>query len=163
MYDGGVNTLTRWTTALILLGAVAGCAEPLAGSPGSLAPPSGPVPDLAGTWSGTWSGQPARLVVTGQGDTSMSGVNIGTWPLLGRRLPGVSGVLTFASGGQPTTVHVRGYFGESGGRPTLMLESVAADGPSFTLTEVAPERLAGVGTSSLPWHPRGTIQLQRER
>lgn len=153
----------RWMRVLILLAAVAGCAEPLAVSPTSLAPPAGPVPDLAGTWSGTWSGQPARLVVTQQGDTSTSAVNIGPWPVLGRRLPGLSGVLTFASGGQPTTVHVRGYFGDSGGRPTLVLESVAADGPSLTLTEVSPGRLAGVGTPSLPWHPRGSIQLQRER
>lgn len=158
-----MNTLMRWTRVLIVIAAVAGCAEPLAVSPSSLAPPAGPVPDLAGTWSGTWSGQPARLVVTEQSERSTSGVNIGPWPLLGRRLPGVSGVLTFASGGQPTTVHVRGYFGDSGGRPTLVLESVAADGPSLTLTEVSPGRLAGVGTSSLAWHPRGTIQLLRDR
>jgi hypothetical protein len=73
----------------------------------------------------------------------------------------VSGVLTFASGGQPTTVHVRGYFGDSGGRPTLVLESVASDGPSLTLTEVSPGRLSGIGTSSLAWQPRGSIDLQR--
>jgi hypothetical protein len=157
-----MSTLMRWTGLVILLAAFAGCAEPLAVQPG-LAPPAGQVPDLAGTWSGTWSGQPARLVVTAQGDTSTSGVYLGPWPLLGRRLPGVSGVFTFASGGQPTTVHVRGYFGDSGGRPTLVLESVASDGPALTLTEVSPGRLAGVGTPGMPWHPRGSIQLQRDR
>ena len=73
-------------------------------------------------------------------------------------------------GGEPqflakaqTVSTMRGYFGDSGGRPTLVLESVAADGPSFTLTEVSPGRLSGVGTSSLPWHPRGTIDLLRNR
>src|SRR5688500_6667597 len=158
-----MTTLTRWTTALILMAAMAGCAEPLMTPAASLAPPAGPIPGRAGTWSGTWSGQPARLVITQQGETSTSALNIGPWPVLGRRLPGVAGVLTFASGGQPTTVHVRGYFGDSGGRPTLVLESVATDGPSFTLTEVSPGRLSGVGTSSLPWHPRGTIDLLRNR
>ncbi len=157
-----MNTVTRWTIVVLFMAAVAGCAAPTAG-PGSLAPPAGPAPDLAGTWTGMWSGQPARLVVTGQGATSTSGVNLGPWPLLGRRLPGVSGVMTFASGGQPTTVHVRGYFGDSGGRPTLVLESVAADGPSFTLTQVAPDRLTGVGTPVLSWQPRGSIDLRRDR
>jgi hypothetical protein len=150
-------------TALILTAALGGCAEPLMESPASLAPPAGPIPDLAGTWSGIWSGQPARLVITQQGETSVSPVNIGPWPVLGRRLPGVAGVLTFASAGQPTTVHVRGYFGDSGGRPTLLLESVATDGPSLTLTQVSPDRLTGVGTPAMPWHPRGSIDLQRQR
>jgi hypothetical protein len=158
-----VNSLTRWTTALIFMAAVAGCADPNVIAPTSLTPPAGPVPDLAGTWTGTWSGHPARLVVMQQDETSTSGLNIGPWPLLGRRLPGLSGVLTFASGGQPTTVHVRGYFGDSGGRPTLVLESVATDGPSLTLTQVGPGRLTGVGTPALPWQPRGSIDLQRER
>jgi hypothetical protein len=158
-----MKTLRRYAIAVSLVAAVAGCAEPMAVPPGSLAPPTRPMPDLAGTWSGTWSGHPARLVVTQQGETSTSGVNVGPWPLLGRRLPGVSGVFTFASGGQPTTVHVRGYFGDSGGRPTLVLESVASDGPALTLTEVSPGRLSGVGTPALPWQPRGTIDLQRER
>jgi hypothetical protein len=158
-----MKTLTRWTTALILTAAIAGCAEPLMTPAASLAPPAGPIPDLAGTWSGLWSGHPARLVIMQQGETSTSGVNLGPWPVLGRRLRGVAGVLTFASGGQPTTVHVRGYFGDSGGRPTLVLESVATDGPSFTLTQVSPERLTGVGTPAMPWQPRGSIDLQRER
>ncbi len=158
-----MGALTRAVTVLIVMLAVAGCADPNVIAPGALAPPSGPVPDLAGTWTGTWSGHPARLVVTQQGETSTSGVNIGPWPLLGRRLPGLSGVLTFASGGQPTTVHVRGYIGDSGGRPTVVLESVATDGPSLTLTQVGPGRLTGVGTPALPWQPRGSIDLQRDR
>lgn len=144
----------RWLSALTLAVALAGCATPLAA-------PSGSLPDLAGTWSGTWGGQPARLVVTEQGDQTASGINLGPWPIAGGRLPGLSGVLTFASGGQPTTVNVRGRFGGSGGRLTLVLESVAADGPSFTLTEVTPTRLAGVGTQSAPWQPNGSVELQR--
>src|SRR3989475_8416648 len=68
--------------------------------------PAGPAPDLRGTWTGTWGGAPLTLLVLEQHEASPGdGVSLGSWPVLGRELPGVSGVLTFTLPGEAISVN----------------------------------------------------------
>jgi hypothetical protein len=89
---------------LVLFG---GCAPAV-----PLTRPAGPLPDLRGTWKGTWSGTPLTLVILEQQEALPVGdVFLGTWHVLGRELPGVSGVLTFIVRGEAVSVNVRGAWG----------------------------------------------------
>src|SRR6267143_1247264 len=124
--------------------------------------PSGPVPDLRGTWKGTWGGTPLTLLVLDQREASpVDGVFLGSWPMLGQELPGVSGVLTFTARGEVISVNVQGRLGESNGRLTLVLEPVTVNGGQMTLTLVGEHRLAGAGTTQMSWEPRGPVELVR--
>ena len=125
--------------------------------------PANPVPDLRGTWTGTWGGTPLTLLVLEQEDASPSGgISLGPWPLLGELLPGVSGVLTFTVRGEAVSVNVRGRLGDSSGRRTLVLEPLTEHGGWITLTSVDEHRLAGVGRSRASWEPEGPVELQRQ-
>jgi hypothetical protein len=125
--------------------------------------PADSVPDLRGTWTGTWGGTPLTLLVFEQEDASPSGgVSLGPWLLLGEQLPGLSGVLTFTVRGEAISVNVRGRLGDSNGRLTLVLEPLTAHGGWITLTTVDERHLAGVGRSRASWEPEGPVELARQ-
>src|SRR5205823_14574273 len=78
-----------------------------------LTPPTSAIPDLRGTWKGTWGGTPlALLVIDQQGTVPVGGVTLGPWSLSGDALPALSGVLTFQSAGAAVSVNARGRFGD---------------------------------------------------
>ncbi len=128
----------------------------------SLTRPVSQVPDLRGTWTGTWGGTPLTLVVVTQEEAPTSGVYVGPWLLFGQQLPGVSGVLTFTVGNEAISVNVLGRLGDSNGRLTLVLDPLTVNGEQITLTHVDEHRLAGVGTSRLTWEPQGPVELARQ-
>ena len=128
-----------------------------------LTTPVGSVPDLRGTWKGTWGGTPLTLVILEQQDAAPAdGVSIGPWHVLGRDLPGVSGVLTFTVRGEPVSVNVQGRLGSSNGRLTLVLEPLTVNGGQITLAWRGEHRLAGAGTSRRSWEPQGLVELVRQ-
>jgi hypothetical protein len=136
---------------------LAGCATEV-----PLAPPARSVPDLRGTWTGTWGGTPVTLVVLSQEEAYESGtVAVGPWTLAGYPLPGVSGVMTFSIDGEATTVNVRGRVGDRDGRLTLVLGPLTARGEQIVLARVGQDRLRGTGVSRATWEPQGPIELVR--
>ncbi len=129
-----------------------------------LTTPAKPVPDLRGTWTGTWGGTPLTLFVLKQEEEgSTSGdVYFGPWRLFGQRLSGLSGVLTFTVRGEAHSVSFEGRLGDSNGRLTLVLDPQTPNGEQIILTHVDEHRLAGVGTSRLRWEPEGSVELVRQ-
>jgi hypothetical protein len=91
----------------------------------------------------------------------IEGVFLGTWHVLGRELPGVSGVLTSTVRGEAVSVNVQGRLGDSNGRTTLVLAPVTVNGGRMTLTHLRDHRLAGEGTSQMWWEPQGPVELAR--
>lgn len=144
--------------ALILLALVlAACAsEP------RLDQPTQTVPDLRGTWRGTWGAAPITLLVLEQGGTTrQGGIAVGPWPLTGAGLPSLEGVLTYPSNGAPTSVNVRGRFGDWNGGFTLVVDALTRDGQQLVLTRIAGDRLSGSGSSRRSWDPQGAVELVR--
>jgi hypothetical protein len=145
---------------LLLVGALvaAGCAtsEPLA-------PPAAVVPDLRGTWTGTWGGTPLTLIVTDQqSGHGESGLVLGPWQVLGEPYPTVSGVLTSSIGGAMVSTRLEGLVGDAGGRLVLTVRARSSAGDQrLRLRLVAPDRLEGDGDSQYAWGPRGPVQLAR--
>lgn len=139
---------------LVLLGA---CASEV-----PLTLPEGPMPDLTGTWRGTWGGTPLTLFIVEQREASpVGGVVVGPWHLSGQELWGVSGVLTFTVRGEAVSVNVQGRLGDFNGRLTLVLEPVTVNGGRMTLTRRGPHRLVGEGISATRWEPQGPVELLR--
>ena len=142
---------------LALVVAVAGC-ETTPAAP----PPTGMAPDLRGTWTGTWGGAPVTLVVTDEVEVGDSGVYLGSWQVLGRRGPAVSGVLTTAVGGERVSLAATGRLTSDAGRPAVLVTAIGPAGEqALRLTQVAPDRLRGTGESSYAWGPRGVADLSR--
>jgi hypothetical protein len=127
-------------------------------------PPPGPVPDLRGTWTGTWGGRPASLLVTDQRDEfTDSGVFLGSYALLAERRPGLTGILTSSIGQDAISTNAQGWFGYSGGRLMLVVRADTADGSQYLTLGLADERrLRGTGESSFRWGPRGPVELTRQ-
>jgi hypothetical protein len=144
--------------ALVLL---AGCAT---------APPPGPpaafVPDLLGTWTGTWGGGPATLVLTGQheghGD---SGLVLGPWQVFGEVYPTASGILTARINGEMVSTAVNGRISNAGDGTvlTVLAQSPSAGDQWMQLRLVGEDRLEGTGESQHRWGPSGPVQLVRRR
>jgi hypothetical protein len=127
-----------------------------------LTPPTSAIPDLRGTWTGTWGGTPlALLVIDQQGTLPVGGVVLGPWSLAGEALPALSGVLTFQSAGAAVSVNVQGRFGDWHDRLTLVLDALSPNGEQIVLSELTPDRLRGTGTSLPSWEPRGPVELRR--
>lgn len=127
-----------------------------------LSQPTADIPDLRGTWRGTWAATPVTLVVIEQGGTTrQGGIAIGPWPLTGAGLPTFAGVLTFVSNGAPVSVNVQGRFGDWDGGFTVVVDALTRDRQQLVFTHVAGDRLAGFGTSRLDWDPRGPVDLAR--
>jgi hypothetical protein len=130
-----------------------------------LTPPTGPVPDLVGTWRGTWGGEPAALLITAQNaDGAYAGVYVGDWQVLGPRRPAVSGVLSSTIRGALVSSRVTGWFGnDAAGRQVLVLAADGVDGlQRLTLTRVNATQLQGTGTSTFRWGPEGPAQFTRQ-
>jgi hypothetical protein len=126
--------------------------------------PADIVPDLRGTWQGTWGGAPVTLNVLEQGGTTrQGGIVVGPWPLTGAGLPSMAGVLTFPVRGEPVSVNVKGRFGDWNGGLRLLIDTLAADSAQLLLTPIAGDRLVGSGTSRLSWQPQGPVELVKTR
>jgi len=146
--------------ALVLALFLAGCATAQ-----PVAPPAVSAPDLRGSWTGTWGGEPCALLLTeqtiGPGESS---VMLGPWQLLGERYPTVTGVLTAIILGERVSTHVAGLLGQTGGALVLMLRARAGAGDQrLTLRLVDRDRLQGSGDSQFRWGPQGPAQLTRVR
>jgi hypothetical protein len=144
---------------LVLLG---GCAV---APPLPPPPATGFVPDLVGTWRGTWAGEPVSLLIISQtpdiGD--YSGVFIAGYQVLGPRRPGISGVLTSTIRGEAVSSRAEGWIGnDATGRLLLLVQSESPAGFQYlTLARVTPSQFAGSGESSFSWGPRGPAELTR--
>ncbi len=146
--------------ALVLALFLAGCA-----SAQPIAPPAVSAPDLRGSWTGTWGGEPCALLLTeqtiGPGESS---VMLGPWPLLGERYPSVTGVLTSTIRGERVSTHVDGLLGQTAGALVLTLRARAGAGDQrLTLRLIDRDRLHGSGDSQFRWGPQGPAQLTRVR
>jgi hypothetical protein len=157
--------MRRLSIGVALLGVVAlgGCVESVdLGRPPAVA--SEPL-DLRGTWTGTWGGAPARLVIAEQRELGdYAGLYVGPLQLLGRRRPGVSAVLTSTIAGVPVSTNADGWLGYANGRLTLYLRATTLSGAQvLTLTRTADDRWTGRGDSDFAWGPQGPIDLSRSR
>jgi hypothetical protein len=132
-------------------------------APPVLAPPPGRLPDVRGTWTGTWGGAPMTLMILDQTDAApVDGVSVGPWQLFGRNLPGVSGVLTVKIRSEMVSTNVQGRLGLANGRLALELTPATANGGWISLTTVDENRMSGTGTSQMSWEPRGPVELVRQ-
>ena len=149
---------------IVLLGAVflAGCAV----GPPLPPPPSGPVPDLIGTWRGTWGGEPVALLIVEQTtDSGYAGIFLGDYHLGGPQRPGISGVLTSTIRGEAVSARAEGWVGnDATGRLLMLVQSESPAGVQrLMLARVAPDQLQGTGESTFRWGPRsGPAQLRRQ-
>jgi hypothetical protein len=151
----------RWLIAPVMAAVLAGC---VGGTP-LPAPPTGPVPDLVGTWRGTWGGEPLVLLLTDQNvDTGYSGIFVSADHLLGSRRPGISGVLTSTIRGAPISSRAEGWLGtDARGRLVLLVQTETPDGlQRLTLARTTEDELQGTGESSFRWGPKGPARLTRQ-
>ena len=158
--------MSRRTAVALLsvLAVVAGCATPAPSPPPSPLPLTGLLPDLRGSWTGTWGGTPLNVLITAQEDVGdpAGGVYLGTFLVLGERAPTVSGVLTYARQGEAVSVSVRGWARASGRAISLVLAAAAPDGNlRLALGGASPQRLTGTGKSDFRWGPQGTVEIAR--
>lgn len=135
-----------------------------ASPPPAPAPAASTVPDLRGTWQGTWGGTPVTLVLVEQSEFgAYSGIYLGPVQLLGQRLPGLNGILTSTIRGEAVSISVEGWVGGSGGQSTVVLSGRMPSGTqALKLTRVEAERLAGTGESTFPGGPQGLVELTRQ-
>lgn len=157
--SGCMDFMVAAATSLMLAGG-AGTWEP----GGPLPPSTLAIPDLLGTWTGTWAGTPLTLVVVEQKELdARAGVFVGPVQVLGQRAPGVVGVLTSVIDGRRVSVSVEGWLTTSGrGALTLLLSTRTLEGRQWlTLAIVEPHRLVGGGESEFRWGPRGAVELIR--
>jgi hypothetical protein len=151
--------IPRATLALVLV--LAGCAGGLA-PPTPLPGPTTAIPDLRGTWAGTWGGTPLTLVLVEHKEFGGSpGIYLGPVRLLGQPVPGVSGVMTCTVEGHPVSASVQGWLGSSGGALTLVLNARTLHGSQWLTLIPREEHLSGTGESEFRWGPRGRVQLIR--
>jgi hypothetical protein len=147
---------------VLLVLALSGCAETVDQAP----PPAvTDVSDLRGTWEGTWGGAPVQLVIVEQHELGdYSGVYFGPVQVLGRRRPGVTGVLTSTIAGAPVSVNVEGWLGNINGKLALLLRAATRSGlQQLTLARTAEDRWTGRGESDFAWGPQGPIEIVRRR
>jgi hypothetical protein len=106
---------------------------------------------------------PARLVIVEQRELGdYSGIYLGPLQVLGRRRPGVAGVLTSTIAGAPVSANVEGWLGYVNGQLALRLHAVTSSGAQWlTLARTADDRWVGRGESGFPWGPQGAIELAR--
>ena len=160
--DASIFDSMKLWWAVVLVVAASTSLFACAGPP-PLATPAGTMPDLRGTWTGTWGGAPVTLVILDQRDAEPTdGVTIGPWQVLGRNLPGVSGILTVKIRGEMVSVNVQGQLGTSNGRLTLVLEPATINGGWISLTRIDDNRLAGTGAAQRSWEPQGPVELTRQ-
>jgi len=148
---------------IVLVLALFGCAPTVDQAP----PPSatGGLDDLRGTWAGSWGGAPVQLVIVEQIELGeRSGVYFGPVQVLGRRRPGVAGVLTTTIAGAPVSANAEGWLGNIGGRLTMLIRATTTGGiQQVTLGRTGPDRWSGRGESEFYWGPQGAIEIARRR
>jgi hypothetical protein len=154
-----VNRVLLLASALLV--ALTGCES---GRPSAPLPPIAyePVGELTGAWAGTWGGTPLTLLVTEQTEAApYSGLYVGPWLISGGRYPGVSGILTYARGGSPTSVRFDGWIYSS--RPfTVLIHARPIDGElHIRLHGAGAGVLSGEGQATFGWAPRGPVELTR--
>jgi hypothetical protein len=131
-------------------------------APPPLVPPAGPLPDVRGTWTGTWGGAPMTLVILDQTDAApVDGVSVGPWQVFGRNLPGVSGILTVKIRTEMVSTNVQGRLGMANGRLALELAPATANGGWISLTKLDETRMSGTGMGQMSWEPQGPVELVR--
>jgi hypothetical protein len=121
-----------------------------------------PVGELAGTWTGSWGGMPLTLLIVEHTEGApYSGLYFGPWLIAGGRYPGITGILTYASDGSPTTVQFVGWIYSS--QPfTIVVRAEPLDGElHLRLGGGGAGRLIGEGQATFRWGPRGPIALTR--
>ena len=147
---------------LALLVAMTGCES----ASSSMPPPPisyEPVGELTGTWMGTWAGSPLTLVVVKYEEAApYSGLYFGPWLIAGVQYPGLTGVLTFASSGSPTSVRFDGWIYSS--RPfTAFVQARSLDGDLYLrLLAGGTGVLIGDGYSTFGWGPKGPVELTHQ-
>ena len=148
--------------AILLVIVLSGCAYAVDQAP----PPAvTAVSDLRGTWEGTWGGTPMQLVIVEQRELGdYAGVHLGPVQVLGRRRPGVTGVLTSTVAGAPVSVNVEGWLGNISGKLALLLRAATPSGlQQLTLARTAEDRWTGRGESDFSWGPQGPIEIVRRK
>ena len=129
-------------------------------------PPPGPavgIPDMHGSWRGTWGGAPAALLITDQQTSAgYSGIYVGSYQVFGHERPGVSGILTSQVENAQTSVRAAGWFGGAGNQLTLVILTDSPSGQQrITVRPDGPDRLIGIGESNFRGGPNGPIELRR--
>jgi len=148
----------RWPGLLVVAALLGACST----APPPLATPAGRLPDLRGTWTGTWAGTPVTLVILDQSDAApVEGVSVGPWQVFGRNLPGVSGILTVKIRSEMVSINVQGRLGTSNGRLALELVPATVNGGWISLTRLGENRMIGTGVGQMSWEPRGPVELIR--
>jgi hypothetical protein len=147
---------------LVLALALAACAT---APPLGTLPPGAVLPDLRGTWAGTWGGVPATLLITEQRDAvADGGLFIGTAAIFGDRRPGLGAVLTSSIDGRPVSTNARGWLGQTAGRLALRLHAESSHGlQRLDLVLHDDDWMTGTGESSFRWGPQGAVHLRREQ
>ena len=147
----------------VVLGAATSTLLFACAGPPPLAAPVGSMPDLRGTWTGTWGGAPVTLVILDQRDAEPTdGIAVGPWPVFGRTLPVVSGIMTVKIRRELVSVNVQGRLGTSNGRLTLVLAPATVNGGWISLTRIDDNSLAGTGAAQMSWEPQGPVELTRQ-
>ena len=148
----------RWA-GLLLVAVLGACST----APPPLGMPAGLLPDLRGTWTGTWGGTPLTLLIIDQSDAApVEGVSVGPWQVFGRNLPGVSGILTVRIRSEMVSTNVQGRLGTSNGRLALELVPATANGGWMSLRRLDENRMVGTGRGQMSWEPQGAVELIRQ-
>ena len=149
----------RWAGLLLVAALLGACST----APPPLATPAGLLPDLRGTWTGTWGGTPLTLLIIDQSDAApVEGVSVGPWQVFGRNLPGVSGILTVRIRSEMVSTNVQGRLGTSNGRLALELAPATANGGWLSLRHLDENRMVGTGSGQMSWEPQGAVELIRQ-
>ena len=133
----------RLALVLMLAVVVGGCGRVLWSWP-----PGAPVPEIVGTWQGTWMVSPPlpmRVVITEQEGTR------------------VSGVVTYQLASGAVSTGIRGEFGVQNDRRVLLLTAATLDRTdAFEFTTMDADRLQGAGTGTGLGGQRGALMLRRQ-
>jgi hypothetical protein len=130
--------------------------------------PPGPAPDLSGTWTGTWGGQPTTLVIQGQGsEQPQEGLFVGTISvdalLSAQQQATVSGTITHPGPSGPLSSTFTGRVDYVAGQLTLLLNlPTFNEFQEIALAVEGNERLVGAAARDIPEGPRGAIRLVRQ-
>ena len=111
-------------------------------------PAVAPIPNVAGTWQGTWMVSPPlpmRVMITEQDGTR------------------VSGVVTYQSAPGAVSTGIRGEFAVRNDRRVLLLTAATLDRTdTFEFTTMDADRLQGAGTGTGLGGQRGALTLRRQ-
>jgi hypothetical protein len=153
-----INHVASGLVSLALIALLLGCtSSPLLPATAAV------VPDVRGTWTGSWGGSPLSLVVIDQtDDAAESGIYLGSFLLLGNRTPGVTGVMTSTIAMERVSVNIQGWFGYTGTALTLVLRAATGGGDQTLRLTAIGERLVGTGSSNFRWGPQGRVELTRQ-